>query len=112
MGTTTIGHKEVATKGSSHTATAPPETSLGPPVTPAGPTPTPFVCLAKSSTASGTSSALKVKGDEVVTEASAMDVEKPGNQPSQGTGGDIMTHAACGKAPLLSGSSSTTSDGK
>ena len=109
---TTIGHKDVATTGSGHTAPGRPETSLNPPTPPAGPIPGPWPCLARSATASSTASCLKVGGDEVLTENSVMDIDQPGNQVSQPTGGDLVTHAVVGKAPVTSGSSSTTADGK
>ncbi|MBI4955277.1 MAG: DUF4150 domain-containing protein [Myxococcales bacterium] len=90
---TTKGGKAVATTGTSHQAVCPPATSLNPPTPPAGPVPVPYPYTARSATASKTSSKLKVGGSPVLVEGSVLDVDPPANQPSQPTGGDVVTHA-------------------
>jgi len=84
---TTIGGKESATTGSGHVSPGPPATSMVPPTPPAGPVPAVFVYVARSATATDTSSKLKVGGHPVLVVESAMNVEQPGNQPSRPTGG-------------------------
>ena len=114
MGTTIGGKagKNVATTGSGHIAPAPPVISMLPP-TPAGPVPAPFPYVAKSSSATGTSDKLTVGGKPVLVEGSAMDVEKPGNQPAAPPGtGDVVTHVVNAKAAMTSGSSRVTVGGK
>ncbi len=109
---TTIGGKDVATTGSGHVSPGPPATSMLPP-TPAGPVPAPFVYVAASSSATGTSDKLTVGGKPVLVEGSAMDVKAPGNQPAAPPGtGDVVTHAVNGKAVTTSGSSTVTAGGK
>lgn len=107
MGKTSAGGKKIATKGSGHEVKAPPETSLCPPTPPAGPVPKPFGLGAKSSTASGTKDKLTVGGNPVLVKGSHMPVESPGNQESQPTGGDVMTHAVNGKVVVKEGDSNT-----
>ena len=114
MGTTIGGKagKEIATTGSGHIAPAPPVVSMLPP-TPAGPVPAPFPYVAKSSSATGTSDKLTVGGKPVLVEGSAMDIEKPGNQPAAPPGtGDLLTHVVNAKAVLTSGSSRVKVGGK
>jgi YD repeat-containing protein len=110
---TTIGGKDVATTGSGHVSPGPPATSLIPPTPPAGLVPAPFVYVAASKSAMQTSDKLTVGGHPVLVEGSAMDVERPGNQPAAPPGtGDILTHAICGKAVTTSGSSLVKAGGK
>jgi RHS repeat-associated protein len=79
----------------------------------APPTPAPFPYVAQSSSATQTSDKLTVGGKPVLVEGSAMDVMRPGNQPSAPPGlGDLVTHAVCGKAVTTTGSSSVTAGGK
>jgi RHS repeat-associated protein len=114
MGTTLGGKpgKEIATTGSGHVSPGPPATSMLPP-TPAGPVPAVFVYVAESSSATQTSDKLTVGGKPVLVEGSAMDIQKPGNQPAAPPGtGDVVTHAVCGKAATTSGSSRVTAGGK
>ena len=109
---TTIGGKDVATTGSGHVSPGPPATSMLPP-TPAGPVPAVFPYVASSSSATGTSAKLTVGGKPVLVEGSAMDVDRPGNQPAAPPGtGDVLTHAVCGKAVTTSGSSRVKAGGK
>ncbi len=112
---TTIGGKpgkEVATTGSGHVSPGPPATSMLPP-TPAGPVPAVFAYVAESSSATQTSEKLTVGGKPVLVVGSAMDVQRPGNQPAAPPGtGDVVTHAVCGKAATTSGSSRVTAGGK
>jgi RHS repeat-associated protein len=109
---TTIGGKDVATTGSGHVSPGPPATSLLPP-TPAGPVPAVFPYVASSSSATQTSDKLTVGGKPVLVEGSAMDIDRPGNQPAAPPGsGDVLTHAICGKAVTTSGSSSVKAGGK
>lgn len=109
---TTIGGKDIATTGSNHQAVSPPAVSMIPPTPPAGPVPAPFPYLARSATASGTASALKAGGKPVLVKGSVMNLDPPANQPSQPTGGDVVTHAVKGKAVTTQGSGSTTAGGK
>ena len=90
---TTKGGKQVATTGSPHTAICPPAVSLNPPTPPAGPVPVPYPYTARSATAKKTANALKVGGKPVLVKGSVLKVDPPANQPSQPTGGDIVTHA-------------------
>ncbi|APR87928.1 Rhs-family protein [Minicystis rosea] len=110
---TTIGGKDIATTGSGHVSPGPPATSLIPPTPPAGLVPAPFPYVASSSSATGTSDRLTVGGKPVLVEGSAMDVERPGNQPAAPPGaGDVLTHVVCGKAVTTSGSSKVKAGGK
>ena len=90
---TTIGGKDIATTGSGHVAVCTPAVSLNPPPPPAGPVPAPYVYTARSATAKKTQCKLKVGGHPVLVEGSEMDLDPPANQPSQPTGGDVVTHA-------------------
>src|SRR5262249_45615638 len=110
---TTIGGKDVATTGSGHVSPGPLATSLIPPTPPAGLVPAPFVYVAESKSATQTSDKLTVGGHPVLVEGSAMDVERPGNQPAAPPGtGDVVTHVFCQKAATTSGSSRVKSGGK
>lgn len=109
---TTVGGKDIATTGSNHVAVTPPAVSLNPPTPPAGPVPVPYPYLARSSSASGTASALKAGGKPVLVKGSVMSLDPPANQPSQPTGGDVVTHAVKSKAVTTQGSGSTTAGGK
>lgn len=82
---TTITSLKVASKQSGHKHVGPPAMSNIPPMTPATPpgVPAPFVYLGSTSTAADTSSKLKVFGGEAVVKDSKLDVDMPGNQPSQ-----------------------------
>lgn len=104
--------RKIATKKSNHVALTPPAASKVAPPPPPTPVIVPFPCTARSSSASGTCSKLLVGGSPVLTDASCMDVDKPGNMPSKPAGGDIQTMAVCGKAPVTSGSSSCIAGGK
>ncbi len=81
---TSVGGKEVATTASSHQAIFPPEPSNIPPMTPPKPdgVPAPFPHKGTTATASGTSDKLKIGGGETVVEGNEMDVDPPGNNPS------------------------------
>jgi hypothetical protein len=90
---TTKGGKQIATTGTPHMAVCPPCVSLNPPTPPAGPVPVPYPYMAKSSSAGKTSDKLKVGGKPVLVTGSSVNLEPPANQPSQPTGGDVVTHA-------------------
>ena len=109
---TTVGGRDIATTGSNHVAVSPPAVSLNPPTPPAGPVPVPFPYMARSATAKGTAAALKAGGKPVLVKGSVMSLEAPANQPSQPTGGDVVTHAVKGKAVTTQGSGQTTAGGK
>lgn len=110
---TTIKIREVATTGSDHVAPGPaPATSLNPPPPPAGPVPAPFLYIARSSTATGTTSKLTVGGSPALVVESAMTIEKPGNITSQPTGGDIVTHMVDAKAGTFTGADNVKAEGK
>lgn len=104
---TTLTGKNVATDKSGHTAPGPPAVSMIPPVAPPTPTgvPSPFLYVAKSSTAKGTSSNFIAGGGKVLTKGSYMDIETPGNQPS-GTLPikDLVSHAHVKKAKMMTAS--------
>jgi len=109
---TTVGNKDIATVDSGHTTVTPPAVSLNPPTPPAGPVPVPYPYSARSATASKTRSNLKVGTAKVVVKDSVLDIDPPANQPSQPTGGDVVTHAVKRKAHVTSGSSRTRAGGK
>ncbi|AKT40741.1 DUF6531 domain-containing protein [Chondromyces crocatus] len=109
---TTVGNKDIATKGSGHTAVSTPAASLNPPTPPAGPVPIPYVYTARTATAKKTKKQLKAGGKQVVVKGSVMKVDPPANQPSLPTGGDIVTRAVRKKAPVIQGSSRTKAGGK
>jgi len=109
---TTVGNKDIATKGSGHAAVTPPAVSLNPPTPPAGPVPVPYPYTARTATAKKTKKTLKAGGKPVVVKGSVMKIDPPANQPSQPTGGDVVTHAVRKKASLTQGSSRTKAGGK
>lgn len=110
---TTIDGREVATTGSDHIAPGPaPAMSLNPPTPPAGPVPAPFLYLARSSTATGTTSKLTVGGSPALVVESAMSIERPGNLTSQPTGGDIVTHVVNAKAGMFGGADKVKAERK
>ena len=114
MGTTS-GGKKVATKKTKHKAVAAPQVSPYPPTPPGAPVPTPVMTTSDTSKATGTKSATKIAGAEVVVKGSSMPTDRPGNQPSQVLGGDIVSHGiagAAGNIEVTSGSSRTLVDGK
>jgi hypothetical protein len=83
--TTTIGTKQIITKSSSHKGMGPPAMSNIPPMAPPTPTgvPAPFPYVCSSGTGDHTADKLNIDGGDTVTEDSDMDVDPPGNQPSQ-----------------------------
>jgi hypothetical protein len=97
---TTIGNKDIATTGSGHTVVTPPAVSLNPPTPPAGPVPVPYPYMARSATATKVKKSLKAGGKPVLVKGSVLNVDPPANQPSQPTGGDVVTHAVKGKATV------------
>jgi RHS repeat-associated protein len=100
----TINGFKVATNGSNHVAPGPtPAVSLVPPPPPVGPVPAPFAYIARSETARNTSPKLEIDGWAVLVVGSDMDIEKPGNVPSQSTGGDILTHVVNAEAVVING---------
>jgi RHS repeat-associated protein len=111
---TVLGKAQIATRKSGHFAPGPPAANLAPPTPPAGPVPAPFLYIAKTSTGhSGTLADETVcKGATCLVASSAMDVERPGNMPTQPVkamgGTDIVTHVVVGQARMLSGSAATT----
>ena len=107
---TNYGKKNVATKGSNHGAVAPGAVSLVTP--PAPPVPTPFVYVARSVNASGTTSKLLVDRKEVLVKGSTMSLDKPANQPAQAGGGDVVTHGTSSIAVMSTGSVCFTVEGK
>jgi YD repeat-containing protein len=109
----TIGGMKIATKGSGHTCPGPtPAMSLIPPTPPAGPVPSPFAYIALSSSASKTKKKMKVSNDEVLVNGSQMDVQQPGNIPSNPTGGDVVTHMVNRACGVFTGSSKVKAGGK
>lgn len=97
---TTIGGRQVATTSSSHRHVGPPAVSNIPPMTPPKPdgVPSPFVYMGTTASATGTASKLKVGGGEAVIEGSELDIDPPGNQPSQPAPiHDLVTMAVNGK---------------
>jgi RHS repeat-associated protein len=114
MGTRS-GGKNVATKKTNHKAVAAPQTSMYPPTPPGAPVPTPVMTTADTSGASGTAGATRIAGAEVVVKGSHMPTDRPGNQPSQVLGGDVVSHGIAGVAgniEVTGGSSRTLVDGK
>jgi hypothetical protein len=82
---TTISGKQIATTKSGHTVVTPPAISNIPPMAPPTPpgVPAPFPYMGRSATAKKTSSKLKIGGGETLINGSTIDVDPPGNQPSQ-----------------------------
>lgn len=82
---TTIGGRQVITTTSGHSFMGPPAVSNIPPMTPPKPdgVPAPFVYTGRSATGKDTSAKLKIGGGEAFIEKSSVDVDPPGNQPSQ-----------------------------
>ena len=111
MSTSSDG-RNIATTKSGHKVVTGPEISKNPPVPPAGPVPGPYVIAAKSSTAKTTGAKLIVKGGETLTVDSVMDADRPANQPSQPTGGDVANFAVSGKVPVTSGTGTCVVSGK
>ncbi|EYF05995.1 DUF6531 domain-containing protein [Chondromyces apiculatus] len=109
---TTVGNKDIATKGSGHTAVSTPAVSLNPPTPPTGPVPVPYIYTARTATAKKTRKQLKAGGKKVVVKGSVLKVDPPANQPSQPTGGDVVTRAVRKKAAVIQGSSRTKAGGK
>lgn len=100
---TTIGGKQVATTASGHKHLGPPVMSNIPPMTPPKPDgiPAPFVYVGTTGTASGTSSKLVIGGGETVIDGSELDVDQPGNQPSQPAPiHDLVTMKVNSKIPV------------
>jgi hypothetical protein len=92
--------RQVATTASSHTVLTPPAMSNIPPMAPPTPpgVPAPFPYAGHSGTAGGTASKLKIGGGEAMTEGSSIDVDPPGNQPSQPAPiHDLVTMQVCAK---------------
>ena len=104
--------RNIATTKSGHKVVTGPEISNNPAVPPAGPVPGPYVIAAQSSTAKTTGAKLIVKGGEALTVESVMDADRPANQPSQPTGGDVVTFAVVGEVPVTSGTGTCTVSGK
>ncbi|MGH7298723.1 MAG: hypothetical protein ACRELB_27530 [Polyangiaceae bacterium] len=97
---TTISGKDAASTETGHVALGPPVPSNIPPMAPPTPTgvPAPFQYVAKSSSATKTASKVFISGGEAVVEGSEMDVEPPGNQPSQPAPlHDLVTMVVCKK---------------
>ena len=82
---TTIGGRQIATTKSPHMVATPPAISNIPPMTPPKPDgiPAPFPYMGRSATGGKTSSKLKIAGGKTLTIGSSMDVDPPGNMPSQ-----------------------------
>ncbi|MDC0684514.1 DUF6531 domain-containing protein [Sorangium atrum] len=103
----TINYKYIATTRSNHFCPSPlPAVSTAPPPPPTGPVPSPFAYVALSSSATDTGERIEIGGAPVLLHGSTMDVEKPGNMPCQGTGGDVVT-LVVNKACNVSTSSTT-----
>lgn len=103
----------IVTTQSNHVCPGPtPAMSLIPPTPPAGPVPSPFAYIALSSSGTHTEDRLTVGGAPVLVVGSAMDIQVPGNLPSQPTGGDVVTHAVCQKCGVFTGSSKLLVGGK
>ena len=82
---TTIGGRDAASKGTSHQAVGPPAVSNIPPMAPPTPqgVPAPFPYMGDSSSASDTAPKLIIADGEALVEGSKLDIQPPGNQPSQ-----------------------------
>jgi hypothetical protein len=82
---TTISGRQIAATSSMHMVTTPPAISNIPPMTPPKPDgiPAPFPYMGRSATGGKTSSKLKISGGKTLTNGSSMDVDPPGNMPSQ-----------------------------
>ncbi|MFO0554599.1 MAG: DUF6531 domain-containing protein [Polyangiaceae bacterium] len=107
---TNVGKKNIAHKGSGHGVVGPPAMSLVSP--PAPPAPTPFVYSAQASNAKKTKKKFIIGGKEVMVKGSTMSLDPPANQPSQPTGGDVVTHATKNVAVMTMGSASLVVTGK
>jgi RHS repeat-associated protein len=105
-----IGKKNIAHKGSGHGAAAPPAMSLLSPPVPPAPAPFPYVC--RAATASNTLAKYRINGSDVLLVESTMDIDPPANQPSQGTAGDILTHAVTKIGVMTTGSIIMTVDNR
>jgi hypothetical protein len=81
---TTVSKKKLATTSSSHTVLFPPTPSNIPPMAPPTPTgvPAPFPHKGTSGTTSSASTKLKAGGGKAVMEGNEVDVDPPGNNPS------------------------------
>jgi|SRR5579859_4059310 len=82
---TTIGTKRIATSTSGHKGVGPPAMSNIPPMAPPTPVgvPAPFPYLCTSNTGDGCSTKLNIASGDTLTTECTMDVDAPGNQPSQ-----------------------------
>lgn len=82
---TVITGRQIATTKSPHGVVTPPAISNIPPMAPPTPpgVPAPFPYLCRSKTGKKTSSKLKIAKGETLINGSTMDVDPPGNQPSQ-----------------------------
>lgn len=97
---TTIGGRQIATTKTLHSCLTAPAISNIPPMTPPKPdgVPAPFPYLGRSATGKKTSSKLKIDGGEALINGSCIDVDPPGNQPSQPAPiHDIVTMQVCKK---------------
>lgn len=103
------GKKNIAHKGSGHGAAAPGAISLMPG---APPVPTPFVYTCRTANVCEERRRYTVGGDGILLDGDAMDMDPPANKPSQGTGGDVVTHAAMKIGVMASGSMCMTITGK
>lgn len=85
MPTTIDKVRQIACTKSGHTTVCPPVISNIPPMAPPTPpgVPAPFPYMGRSATAGDTSSKLKIMGGPTLVDGSSMDVDPPGNQPSQ-----------------------------
>ncbi|HHH10459.1 MAG TPA: hypothetical protein ENK23_00065, partial [Sorangium sp.] len=110
---TTIDGKKPATTKSGHRVVLAPQLSKGPALTPAGvPVPTPYAISGGSHSAKKTSGRFTIAGAPVLTTASYMDVDPPGNAASKATGGDVLNAAACGVIKMIDGSMRVFAGGK
>ncbi|WP_437646542.1 DUF6531 domain-containing protein [Sorangium sp. So ce362] len=86
MGKATVGGKpgkNIAHKGSSHTAVGTPATSTVPPPPPTGPAMAPFPMACRSAKSKDAKKKLKTSKKKTVTSGCSAPVEMPGNQPSK-----------------------------
>jgi RHS repeat-associated protein len=99
MSATHINGKQIATKGTAHTAPGPPATSTIPPPPPTGPAMGPFAYIARSKKADAflAPDKFKVGGKNILIQGTRIQLDAPVNQPSQplgpGLGGDLITKA-------------------
>lgn len=117
MGKATVGGKagkNIAHKGSSHTAPGTPATSTIPPPPPTGPAMAPFPHVCRSAKSKDAKGKLKTSGKKTVCKQCNAPVEMPGNQPSQPAvpPHDVMTTKVNSTGTNTTGSSKVKAEKK